>query len=159
MVRAKQQKRAFQVDAYLDTVAALALVHLVITKVGVIHPLAKLVDRLERVLDSSRDFLHLLLRGLLVNQLLESDVVTAQVFALLLDADHHLLSVLGRGLAGLADFVPDALEGIVDMGGNELGGGGRDVRGGGDEALGATWAARVGSAAGAESAAGVERTT
>lgn len=153
MVRAKQQKRAFQVDAYLDTVAALALVHLVITKVGVIHPLAKLVDRLERVLDSSRDFLHLLLRGLLVNQLLESDVVTAQVFALLLDADHHLLSVLGRGLAGLADFVPDALEGIVDLGGNELGGGG------GDEALGATWAARVGSAAGAESAAGVERTT
>lgn len=109
--------------------------------------------------DSSRDLLHLLLRGLLVNQLLESDVVTAQVFALLLDADHHLLSVLGRGLAGLADFVPDALKGIVDLGGNELGGGGRDVRGGGDEALGATWAARVGSAAGAESAAGVERTT
>lgn len=50
---------------------------------------------------------------------------------LLLDADHHLLSVLGRGLAGLADFVPDALEGIVD-----LGGGGRDVRGGGDEGVG-----------------------
>lgn len=71
--------------------------------------------------------------GFLSISRLRAASVTAQVLALLLDAYHHPLSVLGRGLVDLA---PDASEGIVDVGRHGLGGGESDVGGGDDEGVG-----------------------